>query len=422
MSNRKQRKFAVLAGGLATLLFFQTVPAVAQEDDSRNPFSFSASQSFYRDNNLGRLPDDKYLSPGYLDKYFEGKRSDTYSVTSLGVRFDTEVSRQAFYAGLNGTYTKYFTHSNLDNFSPDARLGWNWRVGDRWSGVLGYSYSGSRVRFEDVSTGVNDGEFKRVMRRLHRFNASADYWWHPDWATGVGYSYVLNNYDSNERAWDEYNSQEVRLNLTYRPSTGNRIVLGFIFEDGEYPNQARKAGSLREWERRDVQLSGVWRLTGVTQLNGYVGYTQRKYNLAPNRDFSGITGRIGFQWTPTGKAIISLSWRREIGADQDSVSNYAVSQGWSLQPTWIITSKISLGASYEYLDRSYGGDPGIFPPLWAPPPRDSKTKSYGIHFRYMPTSNSNITLGFRDSRRDAENYKVYDYCAQTWWLSGSMTF
>jgi len=417
MDNKKQRSFTtLLSGGLVTLLFFQAVPAVAQEDESRNPFSFSVSQSFSHDDNVGRLPDDKYLPPGYLDEYFKGKRGDTYSVTNAGVNFDTEVSRQAFYAGLSGTYTKYFSHSDLDNFSPDARLGWNWRVGDRLSGVLGYGYSESRVRFEDVSTGVNDRELKRVMRRLHRFNASADYWWHPDWATGVGYSAVRNDYASGERPWDEYKAQEASLNFTYRPSTGNRIVLGFVAENGEYPGQEKKEGSLSDWKRRDVRLSGTWRLTGVTQLSGYAGYTQRKYEWAPDRDFSGFTGKIAFHWAPTGKVLLDLSLRREIGADEDSVTNYAVSQVVSIQPTWVITSKMRLGVSYEYLDRDYDENPGGSGDL-----RKYKTHSYGAHFRYMPTSNANITLGYRGSRRDSER-NDYEFRAQTWSLSGSIAF
>ena len=434
MNNKKQCRFAVLAGGLVALLGFQAPLVVAQEDaasdsapqeaasqetaaqdgftredDSRNPFSFSASQTFGHNNNVFGLHDS--VSNADAPK---GKRGDTYSITNVGVNFDGQRSRQAFHAGLSLSQTLYRKHTNLNNTSGNANLGWDWRVGDRWSGVLGYSYGERSVEYRDMY-GVQD----KVMRRIGRANVKADFWWHPNWATGVGFSDVRSDYRNDFRPHEKYNAQEVSANLTYRPSTGNRIILSLIAEEGQYPNRDKVQGSLRDWERRDARLSAQWQLTGVTRLDGYVGYTQRKYDLAPERNFSGVTGKIGFHWVPTAKAIIDLSWRREIGADADAVSNFAVTQAWSVQPTWVVTSKVRLGASYEYLDRNYRGDPGI---VSSDLPRDSKTTSYGANIQYLPTSSANITLSYQHQKRDSANYSHWDYSARIVWLTGRLTF
>lgn len=419
--NKMQRRFATISmAGLTTLLLSQAALVAAQEDESRNPFSFWVAQSFVWDSNLYRLSDR--VPDSDVPK---GKRSDRYSFTRVGVDFDSEYSRQAFHAGLSLGKTLYKTHSNLNNTSGDAQLRWDWRVGDRWSGVLGYSYGIKSVDFDNVHAGANSIEREKAMRQLGRANVSADYWWHPDWATGFGFSDVRSSYRDDARPWDEYNAQQASLNFTYRPSTGNRIVLGFVFEEGQYPNQDKVRGSLRDWERRDLRLSGQWRLTGVTQLSGYVGYTQRKYDLAPNRDFSGMTGSLALHWVPTGKAVVDLSWRREIGADQDPVSNYAVTQGWTVGPAWLISSKVRLGANYEYLDRSYDGDPGGSSWLYHAmkyPKKDRKIQSYGVYVKYMPVSNADIQLKYQDSRSDAAEDWSYEFRAKTVWLSGSMTF
>ncbi|MCL2589695.1 MAG: hypothetical protein FWD67_02145 [Betaproteobacteria bacterium] len=411
MNNEKQRRFTAMSvGGMAILLFLQAVPAVAQEDDSRNPFSFSASQSFSYDSNIYKYPDN--ATPK------DGRRNDSFSITNLGVNFDKDYSRQSFHAGLSLGKTLYRVHSEQNNTSGNGRLLWNWRAGDRWSGDLGYSYSVDSINFDSVYI---DADRQKIMRHLGRANVSADFWWHPDWATGLAFSDVRNSYANDVMQYDKYNSQSVSLNLTYRPSTGNRIVLGYVFEQGEYPNQPEVAGSLRDWNRRDLRLSGQWRLTGVSQLSGYVGYTERTYSLASNRDFSGVTGKLAFHWTPTGKALIDLSWRREIGAEQDLISNYAVSQGWAVQPTWVFTSKIRIGASYEYLNRDYGGDPGILPGWLVPPsnPKEAKVKSYGLNLQYLPIPSANITLGYRRYERSAE---LNGYRGQAMWLSGNITF
>ena len=431
----------MLAGGLVTLLGFQAGSVVAQEDaaqegsvqesstqessaqddvytredDSRNPFSFSVSESIYYDDNMYRLPDNVSNSDAP-----KGKRSDFYSVTHGSVDFNGERGRQAFHAGFAASYVVYSKHSNINNLPWDGYLRWDWRIGNRLSGVLGYSYGDSFVGFGDTYTGRNAVDRERVMRQLQRANASIDFWWHPNWATGVDYTGVWTAYNNDQYNYSKYDAQQAGVTLTYRPSTGNRIVLSWRTEDGQYPNYRKEQGSMRDWQRQDYQLSGQWQLTGVTQVNGYIGHTSRKYDLAHNRDFKGLTGKIAIHWVPTGKAIIDVAWRREIGADADLVSNYALSQGWSLRPTWVVTSKVRVGASYEHLDRNYRGDSGADPSFWYRP-RDAKTQSYGLTLQYLPVPRANVTLGYQHQKRDATT-EDYDYSAQMFWLSGSLTF
>jgi exopolysaccharide biosynthesis operon protein EpsL len=421
MNNKKQHRFAVLAGGLVTLLGFQAALAVAQEGDAaqdeKNPFTFSASQRVTWDNNVFRWPDKENLNSDKQEK----KRNDTISNTRAGIDFDKQYSRQTFHAGLAVDHSRYSTYSELNSTAPNARLNWDWRIGDRWTGVIGYSFSEAPVSFGDIFS-VNSDEQEKVTRRFSRANASADFWWHPNWATGFGYSHVDNSYRKDARPYDEYNAQEASLNFTYRPSTGSRLILSYRAENGQYSNRKKEEElvldeeSLRDWKRRDVRLSGQWKLTGVTQLNGYIGHTSRKYDLAPNRDFSGVTGKFGVHWVPTGKAVIDLSWRREIGAGEDTVSSYAVSQGWSFQPTWVVTSKVRLGASYDYLKRDYRGVSGP-----TSNPKDAKTTAYGLNLKYLPVTYAEIELGYQHQKRDTRVDR-FGYSGQQVWLSGGLTF
>jgi len=401
MSDIKQLGLAALVGGVATLALIQS--AVAAEEDALH---FTVSQRFERDSNVFR--------------WAHNEKSDWISTTRAGLNFNKEYSRQGLHANLSVGRQLYQDNTRYNNTSPNADLRWDWRVGDHWSGVLGYSYGESFVGFADYRG------TERVLRRIGRANVGADYWFHPDWALGANFSSVRNNYRDSLLPYDKYEANEENLNLTYRPSTGNRIVLSLRNEDGQYPNQLRESQlqpgqeSLREWNQRDVRLSGSWQLTGASLVSGYVGYAQRKYDLASDRDFRGVMGSVALHWVPSSKVAVDLSWRREIGADIDSVANYAVTHSWFLQPTWVMTDKVHLSAYYQYMTRDYGGDPGSG---GAGVKRDGRSQFYGLTFRYLPTSYANLELGVNRYRnKSLENIESLDYRGQSTWLSGNITF
>lgn len=405
MSNKKQRGFAVLLGGWVTLFGVQAAPAFAAEDDA---LKFSVSQTFSWDDNIYRTKDNV--------------KSERISTTRAGATFDKEYGRQVVHAGLSVGRALYQSNTELNNTFPDARLLWDWRLGDRWSGALGYSYNETFVGFEDLGY-LEQQEHDRVMRRLARFNGSVNYWFHPDWALGVSGASVRNRYRDDLRPHDEYDMREANLDLTYRPSTGNRIVFSLRDEKGQYPGRDKQDGSLRDWQQRDARFSGAWQLTGATQVNGYIGYTQREYDYASDRDFRGLTGKVGLHWTPSTKTIVDLSWRREIGADVDLVSNYAVTHGWTLQPVWVVTEKVRLGATIRYMQRDYRGTSPDACTGGNCSPRDERTQSYGVHLQYMPTAYFDLSLGFQHDRRDAKwRSEERDYRARTTWLSGNFAF
>jgi exopolysaccharide biosynthesis operon protein EpsL len=407
MINKKQLGHAFLAYGVLALLAAQVVPAHAEEGDA---FGLTVSQSFYRDSNLYRLPSGVDAP--------ENKRSDTYSVTYLRGSFDKVYGRQGLHAHVAATHTAFHTHDDLDNTGGDAGLGWDWRLGDHWSGALGYNYSETFVPFEDA------GGRDRLIRRLGRANGSINYWFHPDWAVGVGASSVRNTYKEDMRPDSEYEAVDWDVNVTYRPSTGNRLVFTLRGTDGRFPERtAREHDDLRKYDQRSARLSGEWQLTGATRLSGYIGYTQREYKYASNRDYNGMTGSLSLHWTPSAKAIVDISLRREIGADQDLVSNYAVTESATLAPTWIITDKVRVGASLKHLRRDYRGDPGYALGSYLPL-RNDRTNTYGLNVQYLPVPAAALELGVQRTRRNATNKSVYnrDYRAQSVWVSGSYRF
>jgi hypothetical protein len=416
MSDIRHTRHAALVGGLAALVMVQTAPAFAEAE---TPLKFTASQDVRHESNVFQSSKEFMRSKGY------DKLSDTIYTTQAGLSFDKEYSRQGLHAELTVGRMTYSEYNEYNATSGNGLFNWDWQIGDRWSGVLGYSYGQSSVALGDWDSYSNKDSLKR---RLSRGVASANYWFHPDWAVGARFSAVHNDYnDSDWNRWDEYEAVESNLDITYRPSTGNSIVLSLRNEEGEYKNQPKTEGYLSEWTQRDVRLSGSWQLTGVTRVSGYIGYGQREYEYASNRDFKGLIGSIAFHWAPSSKFYADVSWRREVGADADLISNFATTHVWTFRPVWLATEKVRIGARYEYRQRKFGGDPGYALPdhYQKLVNRDERWWAYGADIQYAPVNYFSISLGYEYSKRDSKyknEHDRYDYDSDSAWLSGRFTF
>lgn len=378
----------------------------ASADDGET-FNLVISQYFQSDDNLYRLPSG-VTAP-------DGKRSDTIGVTSLTGEFHRRYGRQRLRGDLGVTHAVYAAHGDLDYTVPRVRLAWDWQLGNRWSGVFRRDYVETSAGFENT-IGTD-----QLIRERNLTAASADYWWHPDWAAGLGASSVRNTYRDDARPSSDSDVDDIDLNLTYRPSSGNRVVFTVRDADGRYPGRPALSGSIRDYEQQDVRTRGEWTLTGAMRVAGDIGYTWRSYDLAPNRDFDGITGRMLVHWQPTYKTALELSWRREIGAEEDVVANYAVTSALVFAPSWRVSEKLSLSARLERSTRDYGGDPELGVSADEALSRDDRTRRYGLMLDYSPVRAVRLGLGAEHQQRRSD-LRLREYDATTVWVSGRISF
>lgn len=353
----------------------------ADEGDALN---FGISQSIRYESNLYRIDDDERAP--------ENKAHDTVSETGIGLKFDRRYGRQRLLADLNLVSARYAVHDELDHDRPDARLGWEWQLGNRWSGEVGHQYRESLTGFDEA------GGTARNLNAYSRTHASADYWWHPRWAVGAGFAHARSRFDSSDADAAEFDADTVDLNLTYRPPTGNHVRLTLRDTDGQYPNRPAVAGSIRDYRQQEVRLGGEWQLSGATRVSGFIGQTRLEYRRAPERDFRGAIGRVGIVWDATAKTSLDLSVRREIGAQQDLAANYAVTDAVRLAPKWNVSDKVSLGAGLEWRRRDYRGDPELAGATRAKP--EDRSYRYGLHAEYRPMRALSVAFSLQRQVRD----------------------
>lgn len=346
--------------------------------------NFSIAHGIRYEDNLYRLSEHE-AAP-------EDRRHDVVNETTLGLKFDRLYGRQRLVADLNLVSARYSIHDNLNHDSPDLRVAWDWALGNRWSGLFSHMDRESLTNFEESSG------FQRNLNTYVRTQASADYWWHPRWATGLAFAHIRNRFDQESLKLAEFDQDILDFNLTYRPPTGNRAVLTFRDSEGQYPNRPAVAGSIRDFRQQEIRLGGEWQLTGATRLTGFVGQTRVSYRFAPERDFSGAIGRLGVLWQATPKTSLAMSVRREVGAQQDVTANYAVTEAFSVTPKWAISDKLSLGAGFDWWRRDYRGDPGAAA-AGAPSRGTDRNRRYGLQLEYKPVRALDFLLTTRRQER-----------------------
>ncbi|MDB5799657.1 MAG: hypothetical protein JWL63_596 [Rhodocyclales bacterium] len=354
-------------------------------------FSVVASQIFTHDANLYRLPDGQ--SPTIAG--FPQQRSDTISTTAAQAIFEHTYSLQKVHGDVELRHNAFQTFDYLDYTATNIHGFWDWALGKRLSGRVSASQDESLRAFSDFSLAT------KSVNTYRRLAVDGNYWFHPEWSTGFGFIQVASRYSDAQSDLSAYDERAYEAKLNFRPSSGNIIALVLRQADGEYPNRISGGTGVKEYRQRDVLLRGEWGVTGLSRLNGYIGLTQREYPGAASRDFSGVTGRLSYNWQATGKLNIVTTVRREIGAQEDLTDNYVVTTAAGMNATWQFSALFAIGGSLESRYRDYGGDPGFG--LSPAVGRNDRTDTVGVSLKYTPVRWLGVTLGVQREARTADN-------------------
>jgi hypothetical protein len=189
--------------------------------------------------------------------------------------------------------------------------------------------------------------------------------------------------------------------LRYVPGTGKEFGLRMRHAEGSYPNRQAVAGNLIDngYAEDGIDLDAAWQFSGASNFQGAIGQTRRSHNDVPGRDFSGTTGRLNWNWQPTGQTSLGFGARREVGAQDDLVATYTVTDAITVSAGWQPTAKLSFSATGELRQRDQQGDPA-FVVSGAPSRRDDdRILSLGVGYAALRDLRLNLSL--REERRES---------------------
>jgi len=167
-----------------------------------------------------------------------------------------------------------------------------------------------------------------------------------------------------------------------------------------------------------------WAVTGASNVDGSIGYKQRRHEIVSQRDFVGWTGSVAWNWVPTGRTRMRLYLGRDIGGVDDLVTTYARTYTVSLNPSYQLTSKMSLNGTVQHQDLRFFGNTGFVDTTTTSgtlADRHDRINIVGLGLGYGVTRVFSMGLNYTWSHRNS-NVTLGNYDDNVISLNGSLTF
>lgn len=323
--------------------------------------------------------------------------SDSLLKTELGLETRLRLSRQLISVDLSVNDTKYDKFKRLDFTGNSKVIRWNWVLGSFLEGVISYNDSEVDSGFADVlsSTAVVSSNNLRTTQ-----STQASLFWHvhPDWT--VFGSLLKSDFSNSNTAFIFSNRQENTYETGVRYISGeqNQVSLSFRNIDYDYPNRSATSLALFGNTSTRQDVIGVFTYNPTIKLNliAKISAVSLDYPNHGNRNFDDISQRWTLAYTYSPDTSIGASIYREVNQVDDVVSTYAQNKGVGVTSGWIISPKISLGASAEFKTQEYLGSSGVSSTSI---PRKDDIETYNLFAKYQATQKMFLQLNYLRSNR-----------------------
>lgn len=352
------------------------------------------------------------------------EQSDVISTTSVGVGLDQPIGRQRLFANANVGRVIYKNNDELNHTRYDLAAGLNWEAASRLSGLLQFNLARAQARFDDYGSTagpiatLNEEKSSSADARVQYGGASL-------LSVEALANYTRVRYGQSNFAARDRNSHMFGGGVRYHPSS--LLTLGLLLRrtEGEYP----AAGGLAvadEYTRNDIDLTAQWQPSALTSLRARLTHTKEEHDLDATRDFSGLTGEMGWDYQVTGKVSLGLTLARETGSGTQVtalllptapgstpppsatpattpsyLNDSRLTSRLGLRVTWDATAKIRVAGGYDYsrdrYDSSFvssggGGATGT----------EGNTRRYSLTAGWNATRNLSFGCGAAHEERNSD--------------------
>lgn len=250
----------------------------------------------------------------YDTNYARNASDDAEVVSSTGVALGLNKSygRQNYNASGRFGIDKHKNFKEQDNNNYELTGGFVSEIASNWAVALNGSTS---ERLNSVENNLLTNRLAKNMVSSHTAGMNLQYGVAGRWSLlgslGMGRtSYSLAAYDQ----FQNRKQSSGGLRLVYNTSDLLSFGLGVSTANTEYPKQI-VAGVPEEVKQSSLDFTTNWQVTGFSRLDSILSYAKNKYKSDSRADFKGFTGRVNWDYKPTGLTTYSLSAARSTNND-----------------------------------------------------------------------------------------------------------
>lgn len=319
---------------LACVLVAAMLPRVAAAQQDLLRFRLETTPTI--DSNVFRVPDG--VSDPQTARGIAGK-SDLFNTTTFVLSFNKTYAQQAVLLELGQSAVRYDKFSFLNRNATNYRAAWQWRLTPRVGGTLSADSADSVIGFDDTQSQA------LIITTTSNRNVSVDGLLFGGWhlLAGAGHS---------ERKTSVVflaapSSSQVSGEFGVRYDAAGRGSISLVRRSARGTNTGQEVDLVNfidsGFRTRETDLRATWVLSGKSTLNGNLGWTERRHENVPQRNFSGTNSGVSVAWTPTGKLSIGASVARAVlPFSTGTSSTYRVDDTLALTPVWRISEKVNL--------------------------------------------------------------------------------
>ena len=374
--------------------------ASAQADTS--PYYFGASAGLTHVSNLYRLPASQVPN------------SDDVATATLLAGMDKPFGRQRVYADASVRHNAYRRDKGLDNTGYALTAGLDWAALDKLSGSVVLRSNRSLATY-NASTQVQVITEKNI-EQSDQLQLSARYGLAGKLSLEGGLGHQRRQYSASAYRVLEYKQDSFFAGLGYRPSSDLRLGLTGRYTDGSGFSRLSLFVVPNDYKRKDIELTSLWTASGASTVNARLSYSKIENSGSSLRDYSGVTGRIGWQWQPSAKLQFSTSLARDTVQE-----NYLATAGNSsdanrvgttaqLTASYALTGKILADAGVNLYDLKRGG---IFD-------ADERSQGFNLGLRWLATRSTQLSCQLSHDKRDSD-IATFNYSANSYGCTAQLT-
>ena len=358
--------------------------------------SVSHDSNFFRDPGLLRDPQSEIITTGYV-----------------GLRIDKPYAQQRFLLEATATAYRYQNFSYLNFNGLSYLAAWYWSLTPRLTGTLSAGQTVTPTQYQDTF-----GQQSNVTT-TENYVFNMDGWLFGGWHVLLGVSQSSTTSEqsalSNQPDYDQFSGE---VGVRYLFGSGSEIAAVRRRIEGDQDSQLINnviVVSTENYNEDQSELRGIWNLSPQSIFTGRATYLDRRYDQAPQNDFHGTAGELGYNWLPTSKLSLRLAATRNIAPWQGSLSsNYRVSNTYLIAPTWQITVKTGV---YMSLQRTYDN----YPSTTVNTERKDTTDIAALGLNWRALRNLSVGANLQYEQRSSNNPLV-EYDATVARVSASLSF